>query len=74
MGTLLFKNKPLPIKIPIPIIGPILGFILSIFKGAAKAVGTNAPGASGGDSYIRMLQPKEEAFKRIGEKAGQVGF
>ncbi len=74
MGTLLFKNKPLPIKIPIPIIGPILSLIVMILKGASKAVGTNAPGASGGDSYIRMLQPKEEAFKRIGEKAGQVGF
>ncbi len=74
MGTLLFKNKPLPWKIKIPIIGPILTLILNIFKGAAKAVGTNAPGASGGDSYVRMLQPKEEAFKRIGEKAGQVGF
>lgn len=36
--------------------------------------GTNAPGASGGDSYVRMLQPKEEAAKRIGEKAGQSGF
>ena len=74
MGTLLFKNKPLPVRIPIPIIGPILGFILNLFRGMSKTMGTNAPGASGGDAYIRMLQPKEEAFKRIGEKAGQVGF
>jgi len=74
MGTLLFKKKPLPIKIPIPIIGPILSLIILILRGASKAVGTNAPGASGGDSYIRMLQPKEEAIKRMGEKAGQVGF
>jgi len=74
MGTLLFKNKPLPLRIPIPIIGPILALLIRALQGAAKAAGTNAPGASGGDAYIRMLQPKEEALKRIGEKAGQVGF
>ncbi len=76
IGTLLFKNKPLPLKIPIPIIGPILAllinairFMVPVGKGA-----TQAPGASSGDSYIRMLQPKEEALKKVGEKAGQVGF
>lgn len=74
MGTLLFKNKPLPLKIPIPIIGFFLTLIINLFRGAAQSIGTNAPGASSGDAYIRMLQPKEEAFKRIGEKAGQVGF
>jgi hypothetical protein len=77
IGTMLFKNQPLPIKIPIPIIGPILGLfinILQFFFTKGGPGGTNAPGASGGDSYVRMLQPKEESFKRIGEKAGQVGF
>lgn len=74
MGTLLFKNQPLPIRIPIPIIGPIFAFFINAFRGSGGRGGTNAPGATGGDSYIRMLQPKEEAFKRIGEKAGQVGF
>lgn len=74
MGTLLFKNKALPIKIRIPILGPILSFFLNAFRSGPLAVGSNAPGASSGDSYIRMLQPKEESFKRIGEKAGQVGF
>jgi hypothetical protein len=73
MGTLLFKSKKLPIKIPIPVIGPILALLFNAFRGSSSG-GTNAPGASSGDSYIRMLQPKEEAFKRIGEKAGQVGF
>jgi len=74
MGTLLFKNKPIPWKIPIPIIGTVLGFIFNTLKSVAAIGGTNAPGASGGDSYIRMLQTKEEAYKKIGEKAGQVGF
>ncbi len=74
MGTRLFKKQSLPLKIPIPIIGPILAFLINILKGVASAGKTNAPGASGGDSYIRMLAPKEEAYKKIGEKAGQVGF
>lgn len=74
MGTLLFKNKSLPIKIGIPIIGPILTFFLNAFRSSGVMGGTNAPGAASGDSYIRMLQPKEESFKQIGEKAGQVGF
>jgi hypothetical protein len=74
MGTRMFKRQPLPIKIPIPIIGPIIALFIKVLRGAGKAVGTSAPGASGGDSYIRMIQPKEEAIKRMGEKAGQVGF
>ncbi|MFA5855192.1 MAG: type IV secretion system DNA-binding domain-containing protein [Candidatus Gracilibacteria bacterium] len=32
------------------------------------------PGANSGDSYVRMLQPKEEMLKRMGEKSYQVGF
>jgi hypothetical protein len=75
MGTKLFKNEKLPIKVPIPIIGWIFALIINMFRGAGGGGGkTNAPGASGGDAYIRMLQPKEEAYKKVGEKAGQVGF
>ena len=73
MGSKLFKKQALPIKIPIPIIGPILAFFLNAFRSFSKG-GSMAPGASSGDSYIRMLAPKEEAYKKIGEKAGQVGF
>ncbi|MDH5596906.1 MAG: type IV secretion system DNA-binding domain-containing protein, partial [Candidatus Peregrinibacteria bacterium] len=73
-GTRRFKKQPMPIRIPIPIIGPILAFLLSAFRIVGGTGGTNAPGASGGDSYIRMLQPLEEAIKKMGEKAGQVGF
>ena len=73
-GTRRFKKQGLPIRIPIPIIGPILSFLLGALTTVAKSAGTNAPGASSGDSYIRMLQPLEEAIKKMGEKAGQVGF
>lgn len=74
VGTLLFKKKSLPWKIPIPIIGPIISFLISMIRTFSPMGKTNAPGASGGDSYIRMLASKEEAYKKIGEKAGQVGF
>lgn len=71
-GTMMFKNRKESLLKKIPLLGPILSFIFGLFTG--DSFGTNAPGASGGDSYVRMLQPKEEAAKRIGEKAGQSGF
>ena len=70
-GTALFKGKKKSTG---------LGFLNTVFvsllRGYDKAVGTgsNAPGASGGDSYVRMLQTKEEIAKQVGEKAGQSGF
>lgn len=80
-GTAIFKGKN---KGGGGIIGiikkiPLLGFIGSIFdlllRGDSSGFGgTNAPGASGGDSYVRMLQTEEENAKRIGEKSNQVGF
>ncbi|MBU1018087.1 type IV secretory system conjugative DNA transfer family protein [Patescibacteria group bacterium] len=76
IGELLFKRKSPPFRIPIPIIGPILALLINIirvFLPGGKG-GSMAPGASSGDSYIRMLASKEEALKKIGEKAGQVGF
>jgi len=33
-----------------------------------------APGASSGDAFVRMIQPEEELYKRMGEKAGMSGF
>lgn len=74
MGTLLFKKKKPPLKIPIPVIGPLFSLLVSIIRFVAPGGKTNAPGASGGDAYVRMLASKEEAYKKIGEKAGQVGF
>jgi len=51
---------------------PILGSLFSVFAGIAGGTDgkTFAPGASGGDSYVRMIQPEEELYKRMGEKAG----
>ncbi len=33
-----------------------------------------APGSKGGDSFVRMIQPEEELYKRMGEKAGMSGY
>jgi len=75
VGTALFKKQALPLRIPIPIIGPILALLINAIRFMMPiGKGAMAPGASSGDSYIRMLQPKEEALKKVGEKAGQVGF
>jgi len=76
VGELLFKRKSPPLRIPIPIIGPILALLINIirlFLPGSKG-GSMAPGASSGDHYIRMLASKEESLKKVGEKAGQVGF
>ena len=78
MGTQYFRNKK-PKGFRIPIIGPIIGLIWWPFKvvltGFDPAIdGSNAPGSSGGDSYVRMLASEEEIAKSIGEKAIQSGF
>lgn len=51
---------------------PILGTVLSVFSGIATGTDGQsfAPGAKSGDSFIRMIQPEEELYKRMGEKAG----
>ncbi|MBI5415129.1 type IV secretion system DNA-binding domain-containing protein [Candidatus Peregrinibacteria bacterium] len=70
------KTWNIPILSSIPILGSLLNFIFSLFipGGADNISKTNAPGASGGDHFIRMIQPQEEAIKRMGTKAGQPGF
>jgi hypothetical protein len=79
-GTKMFKGKKDSWGINVPIIGPILSIlwwpIKVIVRGYNPATdgGSNAPGASGGDSYVRMLQTDEEIAKAIGEKSNQVGF
>ncbi len=84
MGTLMFKGKSkkgFQNGFSIPLITPILNIfwmpIKILIKGydpATDGFGTNAPGASGGDSYVRMLQSQEEIAKKIGEKANRSGF
>jgi len=55
----------------IPIISPIVKLIMGYDEHGKKS---NAPGASGGDSFVRMIQPEEELYKHMGEKAGMSWF
>ena len=50
---------------------PFLNFLSAALNFATFGGGnvSNAPGASGGDSFVRMIQPEEELYKRMGEKA-----
>ena len=62
------KNETFLSKIPLlGLFGPPLYYMLF---GSQSNLGTNAPGASGGDKFVRMIQPEEELYKRVGEKAG----
>ncbi|MBU0767283.1 type IV secretion system DNA-binding domain-containing protein [Patescibacteria group bacterium] len=55
---------------------PILSSFLKVFDGVLSGTDgkTMAPGASEGDRYVRMIQPEEELYKRMGEKAGMNFF
>jgi hypothetical protein len=66
-----FKGKKETIfeKIPgLKVFGMVLGML------ASSDPKSMAPGASSGDSFVRMIQPEEELYKRMGEKAGMSGF
>ena len=50
---------------------PLLGTLFDVLGSVAGTSGaTAAPGASHGDAFVRMIQPEEELYKRMGEKAG----
>src|SRR6185295_12338404 len=68
------KQWKIPFLSDIPVIGSIITFVISLLMPGGDSSLTNAPGAMGGDHYIRMIQPQEEAIKRMGTKAGQPGF
>ena len=55
---------------------PLLSTIIQVLTGVAGGAGdkTFAPGASQGDSFVRMIQPEEELYKQMGEKAGMSWF
>lgn len=55
---------------------PIISSLVNVVSGiAAGNEGQSyAPGASHGDSFVRMIQPEEELYKRMGQKAGMSGF
>ncbi|MBP9750356.1 MAG: type IV secretion system DNA-binding domain-containing protein [Candidatus Peribacteraceae bacterium] len=55
----------------IPIFSPVIKFLTGAISIAGQSF---APGASKGDSFVRMIQPEEELYKRIGEKAGMSPF
>ncbi|MBU0981769.1 type IV secretory system conjugative DNA transfer family protein [Patescibacteria group bacterium] len=74
-ATALFKGQKPKSGFRIPILSWIGWVFIALFQGV-EAADKNAPppGASSGDSYVRMLQTEEELAKRIGEKADSVGF
>jgi len=50
---------------------PGLKTVSMIVSGIASGdTSTMAPGAKEGDSFVRMIAPEEELYKRMGEKAG----
>ncbi len=56
---------------------PVVSTFMNIMGGVALGDDKNssyAPGADKGDSFVRMIQPEEELYKRMGEKAGMSGF
>lgn len=78
IGTDIFKGKKhvgaMGFLEKIPLLGFFSTIFSSIFMGAKNTQYSNAPGTSGGDSYVRMLQTEEEVAKQIGEKANSPGF
>lgn len=74
LGTSIFKGKKTGTKWNIPGLN-LLGWLFSaLVQGADTATKNFAPGASQGDSYVRMLQTQEDLAKRVGEKSSDVGF
>jgi len=78
-GSDLFKGKKSGggIWSKIPGLNILSSIVIGLFFGYDKAKelgGSNAPGASDGDHYVRMLQTEEEVAKSVGTKSGQPGF
>lgn len=65
-----FKGKKASWLTHIPVISPIVMFL----AGRDSEGGSSAPGASHGDSFVRMIAPEEELYKQMGEKAGMSWF
>ncbi len=72
-ASMKFKGKTDSIASHIPIISPLVRIFGGIALGDDKNE-TYAPGASHGDSFVRMIQPQEDLYKRMGQKAGMSGF
>ena len=65
-----FKGKKESWFSKIPVISPVIHFLM----GLDSEGNSNAPGASHGDAFVRMIQPEEELYKQMGEKAGMSWF
>jgi len=73
-ATQLFKGKkPEGPLHNIPGLKTLNSIFVGIFFGYDKIVKTKDESQDQG-GFVRMLQPKEEVAKKMGEKAGQVGF
>ncbi|MBT3293478.1 type IV secretory system conjugative DNA transfer family protein [Candidatus Peregrinibacteria bacterium] len=59
--------------IPLIVIG-VLGILVATIGPGSSGSKSMAPGAREGDAFIRMIQPEEELYKRMGEKAGMSFF
>ncbi len=65
-----FKGKKESWFSKIPVISPVIRFL----AGQDSEGNSSAPGASHGDSFVRMIAPEEELYKQMGEKAGMSWF
>ncbi|MDB4979204.1 MAG: hypothetical protein JWM56_1390 [Candidatus Peribacteria bacterium] len=72
IATLKFKGKEDRFVSRIPLLTTVIKLLSGFTTGTDGQ--TYAPGAQSGDSFIRMIQPEEELYKRMGEKAGMSGF
>ncbi len=66
-------KKGKPGLLDIPGLRTLNSIFVGLFFGYEKVVKTKTP-EQGMSGYVRMLQPLEEVAKKMGEKAGQVGF
>lgn len=74
-NTMFSGKKPGGFKIPgLSFLGNIFTGIFFGYEKMSKEEPKGNSGPYGGGGYVRMLQTREEIAKRIGEKAGQVGF
>jgi hypothetical protein len=72
IASMKFKGKNDSWAAHIPILSTLVQVVGGVATGAEGQ--TFAPGAHSGDSFVRMIQPEEELYKRMGQKAGMSGF
>lgn len=73
MAAQLFAGKKISVLPSIPGLRYLNSLFVALFFGYEKVQKTKTE-ADSMSGYVRMLQPKEEVAKKMGEKAGQVGF